>query len=131
MEADKDTSVEADKDSSVESETVGTLLELLLSDSEDDNNVLQVRISDKGSESQHVRLLVQGIPSVGLVNTATDVTIMGGKLFEQVASVVRLKKRDFKAADKIPRTHDQKPFKVDGRMDLDVSFGDVTMQTSV
>ena len=51
IEAAKDNSVEANKDGTVESETVGTLLELLLLDSEDDNNVCQVRISDKGSES--------------------------------------------------------------------------------
>ena len=126
-----DNSVEANKDGSVESETEGTLLELLLSDSKDDNHVRQVRISDKGSKSQCVRFLVQGVPSVGLVDTAANITIIGGKLFKQVASVARLKKRDFKVADKIPRTYDQKPFKVDGRMDLDISFGDVTMHTPV
>ena len=57
---------------------------------------------------------------------------MGEKWFKQVASVACLKKRDFKVADKIPpRTYDQKPFKVDGRMDLDISFGDVTMRIPV
>ena len=68
---------------------------------------------------------------MGLVDTAADITIIRGELFKKVASVARLKKRDFRPADKTPHTYDQKPFKVDGKMDLDISFGDVTMQTPV
>ena len=124
-------SVTAEEDCSVKSETEAALLELLLSDSEEDDTVHQVRISDKGSESQRIHVLVQGVPSVGLVDTAADITIIGGDLFKKVTSVARLKKRDFKPADKTPRTYDQKPFKVDGRMDLDISFGDATMRTPV
>ena len=33
--------------------------------------------------------------------------------------------------DKTPRTYDQKPFTLDGRMDLDVMFEDKTMHTAV
>ena len=51
-------SVTAEEDSSVKSETEAALLELLLSDSEEDDTVRQVRISDKGSESQRVHVLV-------------------------------------------------------------------------
>lgn len=113
------------------SKTEATPLEFLLSDSEEDDTVRQVRISDKGSESQCVRVLVQGVPAVGIVDTAADITIIGGDLFRKVASVARLKKRDFRPVDKTPRTYDQKPFKVDGKMDLDISFEDITMQTPV
>ena len=120
-----------DVEDSKRNETGEIPLEFLLSDSEEDDAVRQVRISDKGSESQCVRVLIQGVPSVGLVDTAADITIIGGDLFKKVASVAHLKKRDFKPADKIPRTYDQRPFKVDGKMDLDISFGDVTMQTPV
>ena len=45
--------------------------------------------------------------------------------------MARLKKRDFKPTDKTSRTYDQKSFKVDGRMDLDISFREVTMRTPV
>ena len=31
----------------------------------------------------------------------------------------------------MPHTYDQKPFPLDGRMDLDVSFGDKTMKTAI
>ena len=53
---------------------------------------------------------------------------MGGELFKKVASVAWLRKIDFKPADKAPRTYDQTPFKVDWRIDLDISFEDVTMR---
>ena len=42
-----------------------------------------------------------------------------------------LRKRDFRPADKIPCTYNCQPFSLDGRMDLDVTFGDKTMQTPV
>ena len=67
---------------------------------------------------------------MGIVDTAADITIIGD-LFRKAASVAHLKKRDFRPADKTPRTYDQKPFKVDGKMDLDISFEDITMQTPV
>ena len=56
---------------------------------------------------------------------------MGGQLFKEVASVTRLKKKDFKPADKTPRTYSRQPFSPEGRMDLDITFGDKTMQTPV
>ena len=48
-----------------------------------------------------------------------------------VATVARLKKRNLKKADKTPRTYDQKTFKLDGRMDLDIAFEGKTMCTPV
>ena len=38
------------------------------------------------------------------------ITIMGGKLFKEVANVAQLRKRDFRPADKIPHTYNQQPF---------------------
>ena len=56
---------------------------------------------------------------------------MGGVLFQKVASVARLKKRNFKLPDITPHGYDQRPFKLDGRMELEVEFGDKTMKTVV
>ena len=106
-------------------------LDLLLSDSEDEDVIREVRITDKGSESRCVDVQVQGVPAVGIVDTAADITIMGGSLFKKVASVARLRKRDFKSADKVPHGYDQRPFQLNGRMDLDITFGDKTMKTAV
>jgi len=74
---------------------------------------------------------VQGVPAVGIVDTAADITIMGDSLFKKVASVARLRKKDFKSADKIHHGYDQCPFQLNGRMDLDITFGDKTMKTAV
>ena len=83
---------------------------LLYSDSDDDGgaNARAVRVQDGGSHSQCVKVEVQGVPAYGLIDTGADITIIGGKLFKRVATVARLKKCNFKKADKIPRTYDQK-----------------------
>ena len=99
----------------MKSETGAALLEFLLSDSRAVNPMPACTCPHTGS---------------GLADTAADITIIGG-LFKKVTSVARLKKRDFKPADKTSRTYDQKSFKVDGRMDLYISFGDITMRTPV
>ena len=82
---------------------------LLYSDSDDDGraNARTVRVQDGGSHSQCVKVEVQGVPAYGLIDTGADITIIGGKLFKRVATVARLKKRQFKKADKTPRTYDQ------------------------
>ena len=41
-----------------------------------------------------VPVLVLGVPAYGIVDTAADITIIGGRLFHKVASVARLKKRN-------------------------------------
>jgi len=61
-------------------------LELLLLDPDEDS-IHEVRITDKGSESRCVDIKVQGVPAVGIVDTAADITIMKGSLFKKVASV--------------------------------------------
>ena len=70
----------------------------------------------------------------GVLNTGTDIIIIGSTLFMEIAAVAtavvaRLKKKNFTKADKISHTYDQKPFTFDGRMDLDIAFGDKTILT--
>ena len=99
------------------------------SDEEDPAAARTVRVTDQGSRPQCVRVQVQGVPAYGLIDSGADITIMGGTLFKKVAAVARLKKRDFMKADKVPRNYDQRPFQLDGRMDLDITFQDHTMKT--
>ena len=106
-------------------------LRYLLSDSEEEAGVNQVRVTDKGSAHQQAMVLVAGVPLFGVVDTGADVTIMGGSAFKQVAAAARLHKRDFKPANKAAHNYDRKPFRLDGRLDLDVSFADHTMKTAV
>ena len=101
------------------------------SDEESTPRTYSVRVSDKGSITQCVKVYVQGVPAYGLVDSGADISIIGGSLFKKVATVARLRKRDLKKVDKTPRTYDQKTFHLDGRMDLDVSFGEKTLCTPV
>ena len=82
--------------------------EFLRSSSNEDPpaQVNSVRITDKGSVTQCVKVRVQGVPVYGLIDSGADITILGGSLFKKVATVARLKKRNFMKADKVPRTYD-------------------------
>ena len=70
-------------------------MQYLFSDS-DDGEVRQVRVEDKGSTHQQARVIVGGVPMYGVVDTGSDVTIMSGSLFKQVAAAARLRKKDFR-----------------------------------
>ena len=99
------------------------------SHSDDSEEVCQVRVADKGSRPH--RVLLQGVPTVGIVDSGTDITIIGRELLKHVATVAKLKRDQLKEVDKTPKTYDGKPFALHGRMDLDTSFGGVTMLTPV
>ena len=101
------------------------------SDKETPASLKAVHIMDKGSIPQCVRVQVQGVPAYGLIDSGADITIMGGILFKKVATIARLRKRDFMQPDKVPRTYDQRPFQLDGWMDLSVEFNGTTMTTPV
>lgn len=76
-------------------------------------------------------MTIQGIPAYGVLDSGADITIIGGELFKKVASGARLKKRNFKKADRVPHTYNQQPFKLDGRMDLEIAFDEKVMVTPV
>ena len=104
----------------------------LFSDSEEsDSGVRQVRINDRGSHQQYANVQMEGVPAKGVIDSGADITIMGGDLFRRVAAAARLRKSQFMKADKVPRTYDRRSFTLDGKMELDISFGGVTMKTSV
>ena len=115
----------------VSKEILDDPLQYLLSDSDDSSDVRQVRIQDQGSKPQKAEVVVGGVPMSGVIDTAADVTIMGGEMFKKVAAVAKLRKKDFKPADKTPYNYDKKPFRLDGKLELDVSFQDCTMTTDV
>ena len=90
-----------------------------------------VRVPDKGSRPRQANVIIGGVPTYGAVDSGADITIMGGDLFRHVASAGNLKKRNFKPADKIPRSYDQRTFKLDGKVDMDITFCSTTMRTPV
>ena len=105
--------------------------DLLFSDSEEEDGVKQIRVTDSGSHSQLARVDVQGVPADGIVDTAADITIMGGKLFALVAATAKLRKRNFRKPDTIPKNYDRREFCLDGCMEMDITFQDKTMKTTV
>ena len=107
------------------------LLNLLYSSSDEEADIRMVRVEDKGSQPHCAPIQIQGVPAYGIIDSGADITIIGGNLFRKVAAAARLKKRDLQKPDKTPRTYDQKPFQLDGRMDLDISFAGQTMRTPV
>ena len=109
-----------------------TLSSFLFSSSdESDTEVHTVRVSDCGSQLRVAKVEVQGVVIPGLVDTGADITIINGEAFKKVASVARLKKRQLKAVDKTPYGYDRRPFKLDGRMDLNIRFNDKEICTPV
>ena len=63
----------------------------LQSDSDESSDV---HVTDQGSEPKCVQVAIGGVPCFGIVDSGADISIMGGKLFKQVAAVARLHKRD-------------------------------------
>ena len=99
--------------------------------SNSDSGVRQVRIDDEGSRQQHVEVLLAGVPVRGVIDSGADITIMGGELFCRVAAATRMKRKQLYAPDRIPTTYDWRPFTLDGKVNIDISFDDVTVNTPV
>ena len=64
------------------------------SESESDGEVRRIQVSDNGSQSQCVVVEIQGVPASGLVDTGSNITIIGGQLFRHVAATARLHKKN-------------------------------------
>ena len=107
-----------------------SVLGALLDDSEDEG-IHRIRLNYNGSRSRYAQVEVQGVPAQGIVDSGADITIIGGELFRRVAAVARLRKKDLKKPNRVPRTYDHRPFTLDGRMDLDLSFDGTTMRIPV
>lgn len=104
---------------------------LFSSDTEDEEAVKQIVVTDKGSRAQYARVSVSGVPANGVIDTGADITIIGGELFARVAAAAHLRKKDFRKPDKTPRTYVREPFHLSGCIDLDISFHEKTMKTTV
>ena len=103
-------------------------MEYLCSDSEEEQDV---KITDEGSYSQYAEVFIQGVPAEGLIDSGAEFTIVDGDLFKKVATVNKSKKKDLKKPDKVPKTYSRQTFIHYGRMELDISFGEKLIRTSV
>lgn len=89
---------------------------------EEGDEVKQVRIND-GGITVHDMLMWESKESLRLGWFRHR-----GDLFKTVAAMAKL---TFKPADKIPCTYDGKPFKVDGTMELDLTFSEKGLSTTM
>ncbi len=119
------------KDSDTEPDQSDILEMLFSSSDESEGNVDVVRVPDHGSSPRRARVGIQGVPALGVVDSGSDITIMGGNLLRKVAAVARLKKKDLKPPDKSPRNYDRRPFKLHGRIDMTISFAGRMLTTPV
>ena len=60
--------------------------------SDEDSQVGLVRVPFEGSSPQKALVEVQGIPAMGIIDTGSDITIMGPELFKTIAAATRMKK---------------------------------------
>ena len=97
----------------------------------EDGDVHQVRVQDKGSQPWCARMEIEGVPVMGVVDSGADIEIIGGELFRRVAAVAKLRRKTLKKANKVPKTYDQRPFTLDGRINLDIAFEGTTMKTPI
>ena len=65
--------------------------DLLHSDSDNEANCGMVLVADKGGRTQQAKVLVQGVPTDGVVDTGAEITIIGGDFFRKVAAANRPK----------------------------------------
>ena len=107
------------------------LLYLESSDSDGDGQVSVVRVPFEGSDPRQALVGVQGIPARGVIDTGSDITIIGSELFKTVAAATHMKKRCLKPVDKAAFTYDNKPIRLDGRLDLEISFEGKVVHTPV
>ena len=107
------------------------LSSLFSSDSEEDIETRQVRVTDKGSRKRYAEVQLEGVPALGIIDSGSDITIVGGDLFRHIATVAKLRKSKFRKPDKVPRAYDGRTFTLDGKMELDVAFNGVSMRTPV
>ena len=77
------------------------------SDDDEDPRVGLVHITDGGNKSQCAKVVVGGVPLLGVVDSGADITIMGSTAFKQVA---KLRKRDLRHLTKYLRIMIYSPF---------------------
>ena len=131
----KDKQIEGKKNTAARTNAITSVetnpTDLFYSSDSEDGNVNIVGIEDKGSQPHKVTVDLQGLPVSGVIDSSADITIMNGDVFKKVAAIAQLSKRAFKPADKIPYGYDNTPFKLDGWIDLDITFAERTMRTTV
>ena len=78
-----------------------------------------------------VKVLIKGVPVIGLIDTGSDITIIRGDLFYKIAAVANLDMCSIKEVSQKVCTYDQKPIALDGCIDMKITFGEKNIVTTV
>ena len=97
-----------------------------------ENKMIRTRCyADSGRECHCVQVNIEGVPVTGLIDTGSDITIVRGDLLYHIVSTAGLEESNIKPADQKACTYDQQPLTLDGQVDLNISFGEKALCTTV
>ena len=102
----------------------------LPSDAEE-GDVKLIQVQDEGSQPQCAPVQIGGVPALGIIDSGADITIIGKQLFLSVAAATKMKKKECKRPDRVPKTYDRKPFALHGMLELEIAFDGRKMATTV
>ena len=88
-------------------------------------------LSVEKSGSRSVKVMVESVPIVGLIDTGSDITIMRGDQFYDMVKEANLDIQLLKPTEQRACSYDQKPNTLDGQMDVEITFGDKTVVSTV
>ena len=88
-------------------------------------------LSAKKSGSRCVKVMVEGAPIVGLIDTGPDITIMRGDQFYDMVKQANLNKHHLKPTEQRACAYDQKPITLDCQIDMKITFGEKTIVSTV
>ena len=89
-----------------------------------------VDVADDGSP-QSATVKIEGVPVMGIIDTGSDITIISGDMFKTVIAKAGLKKEEFKTTNKQAFTYNKQQNTLDGQMDVDISFEDKQVHTTI
>ena len=71
-------------------------------------------MKDEVSRPRVAPVDIQEVQALGIVDREADITIINEDLFKEVAAAARLRKKDFRNADKVPIAYDGQSFQLHG-----------------
>ena len=74
------------------------------------------------SKSRHVKVKIEGIPVTGIIDTSSDITIISGEPFKNVADAAKLSNEAYKPANKQACAYSEQPIVLAGQMDATISL---------
>ena len=59
-------------------------------------------MTDKGSRKWYAEVQLEGVSALGIIDSGSDITIVGGDLFRHIATVAKLRKASYRNLTRFP-----------------------------